>query len=103
MALSPDGQHLLLARGGDEAWLRDLKPESATLDKLKLRAEVLSCTSFDSAAGPMPLDEAGLNSAWAQCADAQTPNTGLRWETSARQAKSQTPIQDAPEANKSSQ
>ena len=61
---SPDGQRLLLARGGNEAWLRELQPETASLEELKLMAEVMSCTTFDPAAGMVPLDETALDHAW---------------------------------------
>jgi eukaryotic-like serine/threonine-protein kinase len=64
VCFSPDGRHLLVARGGNEGWLRDLKPDTMSIEELTLRAEVLSCTRFDSAAGPVPLDEAALNDAW---------------------------------------
>jgi WD40 repeat protein len=59
----PDGKSLLLARGGNEAWLRELKPESASLEELKLRAQVLSCTRFDVSGGLVPLENASLNDA----------------------------------------
>jgi WD40 repeat protein len=64
VSFSPDGKRLLIARGGKEAWLRELQPETASLEELKLRAQVISCTRFDAASGMVPLDEAGLNSAW---------------------------------------
>ena len=64
VSLSPDGYRLLLARGGNEAWLRELQPETGTLEELKLRAQVLSCTQFDPAAGMVPIDEAALDRAW---------------------------------------
>jgi WD40 repeat protein len=64
VAISPDGQTLLLCRGGNEAWLRDLKPETTSVEELKLLAEVSSCTRFDPAAGMVPLDEADLDHAW---------------------------------------
>jgi WD40 repeat protein len=64
VAVSPDGQTLLLCRGANEAWLRDLKPEPASLEELRLLAEVSSCTRFDPAAGMVPLDEADLDHAW---------------------------------------
>ena len=66
VSYSPDGQRLLIARGGNEAWLHELRPETASLNELKLLAEVTSCTRFDPAAGMIPLDESGVNSAWAQ-------------------------------------
>jgi WD40 repeat protein len=66
VSYSPDGQRLLLARGGNEAWLRELQPETANLEELRLLAEVLSCTTFDPAAGMVPLDETGLHHAWDQ-------------------------------------
>jgi hypothetical protein len=66
VSYSPDGLRLLIARGGNEAWLHDLTPETASLDELKLLAEVTSCTRFDPAAGMVPFDESGLNNAWAQ-------------------------------------
>jgi WD40 repeat protein len=61
---SPDGHWLLVARGGNEAWLRELQPETASLEELKLLAQVLSCTEFDPAAGMVPLSELGLSQAW---------------------------------------
>jgi hypothetical protein len=64
VVFSPDGQSLLLARGGNEAWLRELKPESASLEELKVRAQVLSCTRFDASGGLVPLENAALNDAW---------------------------------------
>jgi WD40 repeat protein len=66
VSYSPDGQRLLIARGGNEAWLLELSPETASLDELKLLAETTSCTRFDPAAGMVPLDESGLNNAWAR-------------------------------------
>jgi WD40 repeat protein len=66
VVFSPDGLGLLLCRGGNEAWLRDLRPETAKVEELRLLAQVLSCTRFDPAAGMVPLDEAGLNRAWDQ-------------------------------------
>jgi WD40 repeat protein len=66
MRYSPDGQRLLLARGGNEAWLRELDPETATIEELRLLAQVVSCTHFDPAAGMVPMDEAALNQAWKQ-------------------------------------
>jgi WD40 repeat protein len=66
VAFSPDGAKLLLSRGGDEAWLRDLQPDTASIGELKLLAQVLSCTRFDPAAGMVPLDDASLNDAWNQ-------------------------------------
>jgi hypothetical protein len=63
VCFSPDGKSLLLARGGNEAWLRELKPESASLEELKLRAQVLSCTRFDASGGLVPLENASLNDA----------------------------------------
>jgi WD40 repeat protein len=63
---SPDGQRLLICRGGNEAWLRELQPETASLEELRLLAEVLSCTRFDPAAGMVPLDESSLDEAWKQ-------------------------------------
>ncbi len=74
VSYSPDGRRLLLARGGNEAWLRDLEPETASLDELKLLAQVLSCTSFDPAAGMVPLDEAAVNRAWQQLRVLRTGN-----------------------------
>jgi WD40 repeat protein len=64
VSYSPDGKRLLVARGGNEAWLRELQPETATLEQLRLMAEVLSCTRFDPAAGMVPMDEEGLDHAW---------------------------------------
>jgi len=64
LSYRPDGKMLLLSRGGDEAWLHDLHPETAGLKELKLRAEVISCTRFDPAAGMTPLDEETLNQDW---------------------------------------
>jgi len=58
VSYSPDGLRLLISRGGNEAWLRELQPETAALEELRLRAEVLSCTRFDAVAGMVPLDEA---------------------------------------------
>jgi WD40 repeat protein/serine/threonine protein kinase len=64
LSYSPDGMRLLIARGGNEAWLRELQPETASLDELTSLAQVLSCTRFDPAAGMVPLDETSLNNAW---------------------------------------
>ncbi len=64
VSYSPDGKRLLLARGGNEAWLRELQPETASLDQLRLLGQVLSCTGFDPAAGMVPLDESTLKDAW---------------------------------------
>ena len=61
---SPDGQSLLLCRGGNEAWLRDLRPEPASLEELKLLAKVVSCTRFYPASGMVPIDESELTTAW---------------------------------------
>jgi WD40 repeat protein/serine/threonine protein kinase len=66
VSYSPDGQRLLLARGGDEAWLRELKPETASVEQLRFLAQALSCTRFDPAAGMMPIDDASLDRAWKQ-------------------------------------
>ncbi len=66
VSYSPDGQRLLIARGANEAWLRELQPETASLEELKLLGQVLSCTQFDPAAGMVPLDETGLDQAWKQ-------------------------------------
>jgi WD40 repeat protein/tRNA A-37 threonylcarbamoyl transferase component Bud32 len=64
VCFSPDSQSLLLARGGNEAWLRNLKPEPASMEELRLRAEVLSCTRFDASGNLVPLDNASQNDAW---------------------------------------
>jgi WD40 repeat protein len=64
VSYSPDGRRLLISRGAHEAFLRDLQPEGATLEELKLRAQVLSCTRFDPASGMVPLDEASINESW---------------------------------------
>ncbi len=74
VSYSPDGRWLLLSRGGNEAWLRDLQPETASLDELKLLGQVLSCTRFDPGAGMVPLDEASLNRAWQQMQGIRTGN-----------------------------
>jgi hypothetical protein len=74
VSYSPDGLRLLLARGGNEAWIRELKPETATLEQLRLLAQVLSCTRFDPAAGMVPLDEAGLDEAWKRLRAMRTGN-----------------------------
>jgi WD40 repeat protein len=66
VSFCPDGRQLLLCRGGNEAWLRDLKPETASLEELRLLAQVVSCTRFDPTAGMVPLGETGLNRAWEQ-------------------------------------
>jgi len=66
ISYSPDGQRLLLCRGANEACLRDLRPESATIQELKLLAQVLSCTRFDPAAGMVPLNESELTASWNQ-------------------------------------
>jgi WD40 repeat protein len=64
VSYSPDGQRLLICRGGDEAWIRELIPDNSSLEELRLRAQVLSCMRFDLVAGMVPLDEPGLNKAW---------------------------------------
>jgi WD40 repeat protein len=64
VSYSPDGQRLLIARGGNEAWLRELRPNAASLQELTLLAEVLSSTRFDPSAGMVPMDEASLDRAW---------------------------------------
>jgi hypothetical protein len=64
VSYSPDGRRLLLARGGNEAWLRELKPENASVEELRLLAQVLSCTRFDPTAGMVPMDEESLDHAW---------------------------------------
>jgi WD40 repeat protein len=66
VSYSPDGRRLLLSRGGNEAFLRDLQPEAAGVEELRLLSEVLTCTRFDPAAGMVPLDEVALNDAWKQ-------------------------------------
>jgi WD40 repeat protein/serine/threonine protein kinase len=64
VSYSPDGLRLLVARGGNEAWVRELQPETATVEQLRLLAQVLSCTRYDPAAGMVPMDEEGLDHAW---------------------------------------
>jgi WD40 repeat protein/serine/threonine protein kinase len=64
VSYSPDGERLLLSRGGNEAWLRELQPDSASVEELRLLAQVTSCTRFDPAAGMVPLDETELTAAW---------------------------------------
>ncbi len=64
VSYSPDGQRLLIARGGNEAWLRELQPDVAPLEELKLRAQILSCMRFDLVADTVPLDETELDAAW---------------------------------------
>jgi WD40 repeat protein len=64
VSYSPDGLRLLIARGGNEAFLRELQPEPTSCEELRLRAQVVSCTRFDPAAGMVPLDEAGMSDAW---------------------------------------
>jgi dipeptidyl aminopeptidase/acylaminoacyl peptidase len=66
VAYSPDGGRLLIARGGNEAFIRELRPETARLEDLKLLAEALTCTRFDPATGLVPLGEAALNEACRQ-------------------------------------
>ena len=63
-SFSPDGRTLLLCRGGDETWLRELRPEPDAVEQLRVLAQVLSCTRFDPAAGMVPLDEQGIVKAW---------------------------------------
>jgi hypothetical protein len=65
---------LLIARGGNEAWLRDFKPATATLEELKLLTQVISCTRFDPSAGMVPLDYASVNNAWKQLHASRTGN-----------------------------
>jgi WD40 repeat protein len=64
VSYSPDGQRLLIARGGNEAWVRELQPEMTTIQELRLLAQSLSCTKFDPASGMVPLDESGMAEAW---------------------------------------
>jgi WD40 repeat protein len=64
VSYSPGGERLLLARGANEAVLRELQPEPASLEELTLLARIVSCTRFEPAAGMVPLDEASLNEAW---------------------------------------
>ncbi len=64
VSYSPDGKRLLLARGGDAAWLRELAPESSGLEQLKLQGDITSCMSFDPNAGMVPMDEAALEKTW---------------------------------------
>ncbi len=64
LSYSPDGQRLLIARGGNEAWLRELQPRAASLQELTLLAEVLSCARFDPTAGMVSMDETNLDRAW---------------------------------------
>jgi len=74
VSYSPDGRRLLLASGGNEAWLRELEPTSANVQKLKLLAQVLSCTRFDPASGMVPLDETSLSLAWDELCVLRTEN-----------------------------
>jgi hypothetical protein len=74
VSYSPDGLRLLLARGGNEAWVRELQPETATVEQLRLLAQVLSCTRFDLAAGMVPMDEEGLDHAWKELRAMRTEN-----------------------------
>jgi WD40 repeat protein len=64
VSYSPDGLRLLLCRGGNEAWIRELQPTTESLETLRLQAEVLSCTRFDPAAGMVPISETDLKEAW---------------------------------------
>src|SRR5262249_44840264 len=64
VSYSPDGQRLLIARGGNEAWMRELIPDNSSLEELTLRAQVVSCMRFDSVTGMVPLEEPELNLAW---------------------------------------
>jgi WD40 repeat protein len=64
VCFSPDGQRLLLSRGGNEAWLRNLTPEPTGIEELRLRAEVLSCTRFDASGDLVPLDNTSQDEAW---------------------------------------
>jgi WD40 repeat protein len=63
---SPDGERLLFTTGAQSAWILDLTPEQASLDELKLRALVLSCSRVDPVGGVAPVDNEGLNHAWQQ-------------------------------------
>ncbi|PWU22024.1 MAG: hypothetical protein C5B50_00255 [Verrucomicrobia bacterium] len=64
ISYSPDGRRLLIASGGNEAWLRELEPTTASVEQLRLLAQVLSCTRFDPASGMVPMDEPSLADAW---------------------------------------
>jgi WD40 repeat protein/serine/threonine protein kinase len=66
VSYSPDGRRLLISRGGNEAWVRELTPDNSSIDELRLRAQVLSCMRFDAVAGMVPLDESNLDRAWKQ-------------------------------------
>jgi WD40 repeat protein/serine/threonine protein kinase len=66
VSYSPDGQRLLICRGGNEAWMRELIPDNSSIEELRLRAQVLSCMRFDTVAGMIPLDESSLDRAWKQ-------------------------------------
>ena len=70
---APDGQRLLFTTGAQSAWILDLIPERASLDELKLRARVLSCTRVDPVGGVAPLDNESLNDAWKRLRALQTP------------------------------
>jgi WD40 repeat protein len=64
VAFSSDGARLLSATSRMEAWIRDLTPEPATIEELKQRAQILSCSRLDPAAGIVLLDNLSLSNAW---------------------------------------
>ncbi len=66
LAISPDGRKILLALGGRTAWLHTLPDSPGSLETLKLRARVLSCSEVDASGDLVMLDSAALSKAWNQ-------------------------------------
>ena len=71
VGFSADGRRLLVATGGDRAWLRDLSPATGTLDELRLQADVLSCQRIDPVEGVVPLGASALSNSWQRLCSAR--------------------------------
>jgi WD40 repeat protein len=65
VAISADGRQLLSATSG-QAWIRDLTPDNAPIEELRMQAQAVSCTRLDPVTGILPLDNSSLSNAWRQ-------------------------------------
>jgi WD40 repeat protein len=56
LSFSSDGHRLVIATGGEAAWLREFVPDMSPVSELILRAQVLSGRRLDSAVGLIPVE-----------------------------------------------
>jgi WD40 repeat protein len=60
LSFSPNGHQLVIATGGEGAWLREFAPDLSPISELSLRVQVLSGRRLDPAVGLIPIEPARL-------------------------------------------